>query len=169
MIKNISNNELSKTWFKLSNTFAILAGLFFILASLQASSYSDLEYNIDARLKTCDYALNTKYAKAENLTLEQCMSFVDVSISDIIKKKTLMIHLFIFIGFLMALDSFLIWILGRIKLHKREFMDVRWFLILMLMNILFIFLFWFYTFDPFTQILSRQIVIDNRSFNLPVD
>lgn len=159
------NTELAKSWFQLSQVLAVLAGLFLVVGSLHASSYSSLRYNFDIPLGLCEkmteenFSLNTL-----NVTYPQCVSLLEASIEDEVALKEGFTNFLIGLGFLMALDSIIVWFIGRRKLVNPQCTDMLLFVLLIIINIGIILFLWFYIMDPLTGVVSKTMTIGNRTF-----
>jgi len=158
--------ELAKSWFELTKILTVLAGLFFVLASLHASSYSSLRYNLDLPMKACQFSLNNDFETVLgiNLSYEDCVSLIEIQILDEIEKNQKITYTLVFLGFLSILNSFFFWIVGRLKLSKNEIRLWQIVSLWICLNFFLIFLFYLSVFGSY--IISKQIQIGNKTIDL---
>jgi hypothetical protein len=162
-----SNEQIVNSWFELARILGILAGLFFVGAGLHASSYNGIQNNPQLTFEVCSYMYEHPELNSENLTFGECLTLFDMGVSDSIENESVITYLFLFLGFLIAMDSLFIWLIGRKKMLNSSFMDVHWAVFLLIVNISAILLFWFLFLSPLSQMTQRRVTLGNKTFNLP--
>lgn len=166
--KEIKELEVSKSWFELTKIFTVLAGLFLVVASLHASSYSHLKYDIDTPFKVCEqYLPKMDMSAYGNVTFQQCLNLIQTSIYDEYLMNQRWTYLLVGLGFLSILDALLFWIFGRMKLKKPvEKHDWILFVVFILINCLILSLFYYFIFHPEITYCSKLIELGNQTIDL---
>ncbi len=156
--------EIAKSWFELSRVLAVIAGLFLVVASLQANSYIGLKYDIEKPIKICDIILEHPEMNELNASYSECINLMTLSLQNETEKNQKFTYFLIVLGLLTIVNSLLTWIFGRIKLKNKNIADKGLFFILLILNIGIIFLIYLKLFGDHT--ISQLISIGNKTINL---
>lgn len=168
MQQNRYKYELAKSWFQLSQLFAVIAGLFLVIASLHASSYSGLKYNFELPMSVCQKVTSNSELNILNASYPECTGLLEIFLQDEIAYQSKFTNLFIFIGFLMVSNSIFVWFMGRRKILNKDFEDMKYFIFLIGLNLIIISLFWYFIYRPDITLISQTVTIGNKTIKIPL-